>query len=79
MEGLGAWAAQSGKHSALNFGSDNDLMVRELEPHIRIHADSSKPAWGSVSPPLSLALSNSHMSVHSLSLKINKLFKNGRS
>ena len=62
----GAWVAQSVKHPTLDFSSDHDLMVREIKPCIRLHADTAKPAWDSLSLPfLCLSLS--------LSLKINKL------
>ena len=38
---------------ALDFGSGHDLMVRGIEPHVRIWADSAEPAWDSLSPSLS--------------------------
>ena len=48
--------AQLVKHPTLDFGSGHDLMVGELEPHIRLCADSEEPAWDSLSPPLSLKI-----------------------
>ena len=47
----------------LVYGSDRDLVVREIESHVRLCADSLAPAWHSLSlsaPPLptcSLSLS----------------------
>ena len=64
--------AQLIKCPTLDLSSGHDLMVCEIEPHLRLCADSVEPAWDflSPSPPtphraraLSLALS--------LSLKIN--------
>ena len=56
----------------LDFGSGHDLTVREMEPRVKLYADSVEPAWDSLSPSLSapplLALSLSL----SLCLKINK-------
>ena len=48
--------AQSVKHPTLDFGSDQDLMDHGIEPHIRLQADSTEPAWDSLSPSLSLPL-----------------------
>ena len=48
--------AQLVERPTLDFGSDHDLTVREFEPHIGLCADSVKPAWDSVSLPLSLTL-----------------------
>ena len=45
----GAWGAQSVKHPTLDFGSGHDLRVREIEPHTGLHADSTEPAWDSLS------------------------------
>ena len=49
--------AQSVGCLIVDFGSGEDLMVREIEPHIGLWADSSEPAWDSLSlsfssPPL---------------------------
>ena len=41
--------AQSVKHPTLDFGSDQDLMDHGIEPHIRLQADSTEPAWDSLS------------------------------
>ena len=54
----------------LDFSSSNDLTVREIEPHVRLCADSTEPAWDSLSPSPSLLLSCSHILF--LSLQINK-------
>ena len=45
--------AQSVKQLTLDFGSGHDLMVREFEPHIRLSAVSTEPAWDPLSPSLS--------------------------
>ena len=45
----GAWVTQSVKHLTLDFSSDYDLMVCEIEPHIGLLADSAEPAWDSLS------------------------------
>ena len=49
----GARVAQSVKRLTLGFGSGHDLTVHEFELHIRLHADSTEPAWDSLSPSLS--------------------------
>ena len=61
--------AQVVKHPTTDFGSGHDLMVHEIEPHIRLCADSAEPAWDSLSPSLSAL----PPLVISRSLKINKL------
>ena len=43
----GAWMAQLVKHVTPDFGSDHNLMVREIKPHIRICAE---PTWDYLSP-----------------------------
>ena len=48
--------AQLVKHLTLNFGSGHDLTVHEMEPLIKLCADSMEPAWDSLSPSLSLSL-----------------------
>ena len=55
--------APSVKRLALDFGSGRDLMVREMEPHVGLCADSAEPAWNSLSSSLSAPLQ---------SVKINK-------
>ena len=50
----GTWVVQSIKHLTLDFGSGHDLMVHEIEPHIRLCADS---LLGILSLSLSLTLS----------------------
>ena len=45
--------AQSVKRLTLDLGSGHDLMIREFEPHFRLHADSAEPSWDSLSLPLS--------------------------
>ena len=47
--------AQSDEHPTLDFGSGGDPMVCEFEPHVGLCADSTEPAWDSLS--LSLCLS----------------------
>ena len=37
----------------LDFGSGHDLTVREIEPRVKLYADSVEPAWDPVSPSLS--------------------------
>ena len=48
----GVWVAQSVKHLILDFGSDHDLTVCEIKPHVRLHADLAEPAWDSLPPSL---------------------------
>ena len=43
----GAWVAQSVKCQTLDFSPGHDLLVPESEPHIRLCADTVKPAWDS--------------------------------
>ena len=50
----GSWVAQSVKRQTLDFGSGHDLMVYEIEPHIRLCTERMEPAWDSL--PLSLPL-----------------------
>ena len=40
----GTGVARSVKHPTLDFGSGNDLMVREIEPWVRLCTDSMEPA-----------------------------------
>ena len=54
------------KPQTLDFGSGHDLAVLGFEPHVRLCADSVKPAWDSVF--LSLCLSPTWLSLS----KINK-------
>ena len=52
---MGAWVAQLVKHLTLDFvGSGHDLMLCEIEPHVRFHTDSTEPAWDSL--PFSLPI-----------------------
>ena len=62
----GTWVAQLVKGLTLGFSSDHDVMVRGIEPGIRLYADSVEPAGDSLT--LSLCPSPA-----SLSFKINKL------
>ena len=62
----GAWVFQSGNHLTLNFSSGHDLMGHGIELHIRLCADSAKPAWDSLSPSLPLLCN------YSLSLSLSK-------
>ena len=45
--------AHSVKHLTPDFSSGCDLMVCEIEPQVRLHADSKEPASDSLSPSLS--------------------------
>ena len=62
--------AQLVKHPTLSFGSGHDLMVRGIQPYVRLLTDSMQPAWYSFS--LSLCPSPTRAHMLSLSLKINK-------
>ena len=59
----GARMAQSIARPALDLGSGHALTVGEIEPHVRLCAHSTGPAWDSLlpflsaSPPLMLFLS----------------------
>ena len=59
---------QSVEYPTLDFGSGQDLLVRETEPHVRLCTDSMEPAWDSLSLPLYLPLP--------CSLSQNKILKN---
>ena len=65
----GVWVAQLVKHPTLDFGSGHDLMVHGIKPCIRLHVDSVKPVWDSLSLPLP------RLCVCSLSLKPINFFK----
>ena len=54
------------KHPTLDFGSGQDLTVHEFEFRTELCADSTEPAWDSLSPSLYLCPSSA------FSLKINK-------
>ena len=59
-KGRGAWVAQLVKHPTLGFSSGHNLTVREFESQVRLHTDSSEPAWDflfSLSAPPLLMLS----------------------
>ena len=53
--GTPAWLSQLSVQ--LDFRSGNDLTIREFEPHIWPHADSTESAWDSLSSAGSLSLS----------------------
>ena len=58
--------AQSIKRLTLDLGSGHDLTVREFQARIRLHADSTEPAWDSLcfsAPPL-LSLSLSKININ---------------
>ena len=59
--------AQLIKNPTLDFNSGHDLTVNKFQPHIDLCADSTKPAWDSVS----LSLSALPLLTLYLSLKIN--------
>ena len=44
--------AQSVKRLILDFSSDHDLTVHEIEPHVGLCAEGAEPAWDSLSPSL---------------------------
>ena len=46
--------AQSVKCLPLDFCSGHDLTVCEFEPHVRLHADGTEPAWDSQFPSVSV-------------------------
>ena len=69
MDSGGAWGAQSVKRPTFDFGSGHDITVRELEPHVGLHAVRVEPAWDSLSLPLS------GPPLFVLSLSVNKLKK----
>ena len=62
----GAWGAQSVKRPTLDFSSDCDLTVCEIEPRTGVHTDGAEAAWDSLPLPLPC------LCVHTLSLKISK-------
>ena len=49
----GARGAQSVEHPTLDVGLGHALEAREVEPHVRLGADSAEPVWDSLSLPLS--------------------------
>ena len=50
---MGAWVTQSVEHLTLDFGSGHNLMIRGIEPRVRLCADSAEPALDSLFPFLS--------------------------
>ena len=48
--------AQWVKRLALDLGSRHDLMVHEFKLRVGLCADSTEPAWDSLSPSISLPL-----------------------
>ena len=63
----GAWVAHLVEHLTIDFSSGHNLMVCEIEPYIRLCADSTKPA----SDILSLSSSLSAPPLCSLSLSLS--------
>ena len=61
--------AQSVKRLTLDLGSGHDVTVCEFEPHVRLWADTTEPAWDPLSPPLSTPppLTLAHLLLLSLS------------
>ena len=49
----GIWVARSVKNPTLDFSSDHDLTVHEIEPHVGLHVDRTERAWDSLSSTLS--------------------------
>ena len=66
----GVWMAQAVKRPTLDVGSGHDLTIHELEPHVRLWADSAEPAWDSLSPSLS-APPCLHARSHAFSLSLS--------
>ena len=68
--------AQSVERQTPGFGSGHDLMVLGFEPPVGLCVGSMKPAWDSLSVPLSLSLSLPHLHAyactHGLFLSENK-------
>ena len=56
MKYRSTWVIQSVKCPTLDFGSGHALTVCEIEPRVRLHADSVEPAWDSLSPPFFVPL-----------------------
>ena len=63
--------AQSVKHEILDFSSDRDLTVHEIEPCVGLSANSVEPGRDSLSPSLSAP----PLLILSLPLSLNKHFK----
>ena len=63
----GAWVAQLVERPTLDFGSGHELTVPEIEPRVRLWADSRKLTWDS----LSLSLSSPPTLTHALSLSLS--------
>ena len=53
----GTWVAQSVECPTPDFGSGHDLMVHEIQPFVRLCADSAEAVWDSLSLPNSRTLS----------------------
>ena len=64
----GAWVAPLVKHPTLDFGSGHDFTLHEIKPCTGLCANSSEPAWDS----LSLSLCPSPALVCVLSFSLNK-------
>ena len=73
----GTWVVQSGEHPTLDFGSGRDLAVCGIERHTLppplagLYADSTEPAWDSLSRSLS-ALPHSCTLLRARSLSLSK-------
>ena len=65
------WVTQFVKRPPLDFGSGHDLTFHEFESWVGLCADSSDPAWDSLSPSLTAPPCSLSLSL-SLSLKMNK-------
>ena len=64
-----AWVAQSVKRLTLDLGSGRDLTVHQFKPGAGLCADSTEPAWDS----LSLSLCPSHACALSQNKLKNKI------
>ena len=45
----GPWASRLVKHPTLGLSLGHDVVVPEFEPHVRLRADGTEPAWNFVS------------------------------
>ena len=68
---MGRLGAQLVEHLTLDFSSGHDLMTGGIETHFRLHANSTEPAWDS----LSLIFHSLCVCVYTHSLSQNKSIK----
>ena len=74
----GTWVAHSVERLTLDFSSGHDLIAREIEPHVGLCADSTEPAWDSLSSSFTVpVLAHAHVLSHTRSLSVSlSNFKN---